>query len=91
MVDGEPALLRLMLKKQAGDRSNVLVIGWEEFFSKFDNLGLAFVYDNGSPGQTRFCKERNTPHTFIRTTVRGLLRVSLSQSEPANLVSGHVV
>jgi hypothetical protein len=50
VVDGEPALLRLMLKEQAGDRSNVLVIGWEELFSKFDALGLAFVYDNGSAG-----------------------------------------
>jgi hypothetical protein len=43
VVDGEPALLRLMLKEQAGDRSNVLVIGWEELFSKFDALGLARI------------------------------------------------
>ncbi len=47
-VDGEPALLRLMPKEQANDMPNVRVIGWEEFFCKFDALGLTLVYDNAS-------------------------------------------
>ena len=46
IVDGEPAVLRLILKEQAGDHTNTRVIEWEEFFLKFDAMGLSFVYDD---------------------------------------------
>ena len=50
IVDGEPALLRIMLKAQVEDRPNVHIIGWEEFFCKFDALGLTLVYDTDKAG-----------------------------------------
>ena len=50
IVDSEPALLRLMFREQAEDLQNVLEISWEMFFSKFDALGLTFVYDDDSTG-----------------------------------------
>ena len=49
-IDSEPALIRLMLAEQAKDRSDVRLIDWEEFFLKFDSLGLSFVYDDDSTG-----------------------------------------
>ena len=49
-VDSEPALIRFMLAEQAKDHSDMRLIAWEEFFLKFDSLGLSFVYDDGSTG-----------------------------------------
>lgn len=50
IVDSEPALLRFMLKAQIRDHLNIREISWEEFFAKFDALGLTFVYDNELTG-----------------------------------------
>lgn len=62
-VDGEPALLRLMLKEQAGDRLNIRVIGWEEFFCKFDALGLSLVYDNDLTGYNEILqRDEHSPY-----------------------------
>ena len=47
-VDGEPAELSLVSAIQAESRKDVVVIAWEDFFAKFDQHGLAFVYDNDS-------------------------------------------
>ena len=46
VVDSEPALLRMVLSDQFGpDRPNLRQLSWDEFFVKFDWLGLTFVYD----------------------------------------------
>ncbi len=50
IVNGEPALLRLMLAGQIKDHHDMRVLTWEEFFLKFDSLGLAFVYDDDATG-----------------------------------------
>ena len=49
-VDSEPAIIRLMIAEQAKDPKDVRLIEWEEFFLKFDSLGLSLVYDDDSTG-----------------------------------------
>lgn len=63
IVDGEPALLRLMIADQVVDRPNVHRITWEDFFVKFDALGLTFVYDDGATGHNEILQvEANSPY-----------------------------
>ncbi len=63
VVDGEPAVLRFMFEKQAQDRADVRLITWEEFFLKFDELGLAFVYDEGVTGYNEILQiEEESPY-----------------------------
>jgi len=49
-VDGEPALLRLLFAEQVREHKDIRVLSWDEFFIKFDGLGLAFVYDDEKSG-----------------------------------------
>jgi hypothetical protein len=49
-LDHEPTTLRIMLPQMVQARQNVRVLTWEEFFTKFDLLGLSFVYDDNSGG-----------------------------------------
>jgi hypothetical protein len=44
-IDGEPGLLRLVHSNHAENEQRFRKISWEEFFLKFDNLGLVLVYD----------------------------------------------
>ena len=63
MVDSEPALLRFMLSAQLQDHPDVRRISWEDFFAKFDGLGLTFVYDNDSTGYNEILQiEASSPH-----------------------------
>lgn len=63
VVDSEPASLRFMLLAQVPDHSDVRRISWEEFFVKFDNLGLTFVYDDDSTGYNEILQvEEKSPH-----------------------------
>ncbi len=50
IVDGEPAVLCFMYETQARERNDVRLILWDDFFAKFDALGLSFVYDEAVPG-----------------------------------------
>jgi hypothetical protein len=50
IVDHEPAGLELLFSKSVGTRPEVRVISWDDFFARFDLLGLAFVYDDESTG-----------------------------------------
>ena len=62
-VDSEPALLRLMIAAQAEDQSGVQIISWEEFFLKFDALGLTFVYADDSTGHNEILQiEEKSPY-----------------------------
>ena len=61
-VDSEPALLRLMLKLQIVDRPNVRAINWEEFFLKFDALGLALVYDDSTGNNEILQRDEQNPY-----------------------------
>ncbi len=49
-VDHEPALLQLMPASLARQRKDLRLISWEEFFARFDLLGLAFIYDDEASG-----------------------------------------
>lgn len=45
-----PVILRMMLPQMAAERKDIRVISWEEFFLKFDLLGLTFVYEQDRGG-----------------------------------------
>lgn len=62
-LDSEPAILRLMLKEQARQQSDVRIISWDEFFVKFDELGLTLVYDSGPTGYNEILQiESRSPY-----------------------------
>ena len=66
-VDGVPAILRLMLAEQVRDHADIRMISWEEFFLKFDSLGLAFVYDEDPTGNHEILQiEENSPYRHNR-------------------------
>jgi hypothetical protein len=50
IMNHEPMVLRMMLPQMAADRKDVRVLTWEEFFAKFDLLGLTFVYEDNNSG-----------------------------------------
>ncbi len=49
-LNHEPTVLRFMFPQMAADRLDIRVLSWEEFFAKFDLLGLSFVYESNSGG-----------------------------------------
>ena len=59
IVDHEPASLRLIFGRMAKDRKDLRPITWEEFFTRFDALGLTFIYDNDSTGQNEILQIEN--------------------------------
>ena len=61
-VDASPAVLRIMLASQVSDRREVREIGWEDFFAKFDALGLAFVYDSDDGYNELLQQEERSPY-----------------------------
>ena len=44
-VNGEPACMALLRGETAQTTDRVRIIGWEDFFAKFDQLDLTLVYD----------------------------------------------
>ena len=63
IVDGEPGVLRFMIREQAEDHKDIRLISWEEFFLKFDALGLSFVYDKGTSGDNEILQiEERSPY-----------------------------
>lgn len=46
-IDHNPAILQVVPSSHVASRPELRVLSWEEFFLKFDALGLAFVYDTG--------------------------------------------
>ncbi len=50
-----------MIAEQAEDRSGVLRISWEEFFFKFDALGLTFVYGDDATGYNQILQMEENP------------------------------
>ena len=62
-MNGVPAVLRLMLAEQVRDHADIRMISWEEFFIKFDSLGLALVYDEASTGYNETLQiEESSPY-----------------------------
>ncbi len=62
-VDAVPAQLRLMVAEQAKKTAQIRILSWEEFFSKFDELGLTFVYDSESTGYNEILqREEASPY-----------------------------
>ncbi len=63
IVDSVPAVLRLMFPVQIEHCSEARPISWEEFFAKFDALGLTFVYDDGATGYNEILQiEEQSPY-----------------------------
>ncbi len=61
-VDSEPATLRLMLSGQIR-HPEMIRISWDDFFVKFDELGLTFVYDSDSTGYNEILQiESRSPY-----------------------------
>ena len=58
-VDGEPAELRFVSAAQAETRKDVRIIAWADFFAKFDQHGLALVYDDDSTGYNEVLQVEN--------------------------------
>ena len=70
-VDGEPALLDMMLKEQVPDRPNVRMISWDDFFAKFEALGLSFVYDDACCGYNELLqREGHSPYRHVNHQAR---------------------
>jgi hypothetical protein len=66
-LDHEPMVLRMMFPQMAADRNDIRVLTWEEFFSKFDLLGLTFVYDDNSSGYNELLQiESRNPYRSSR-------------------------
>ena len=62
VVDHEPPVLQLLPAKTVQSRPDVRVISWEEFFARFDLLGLAFIYDNENTGYNELLqRDEKTP------------------------------
>ena len=63
LVDHEPATLCLLALDAAKSRQDLRRLTWEEFFAKFDELGLAFVYDADSTGYSELLqREEASPY-----------------------------
>ncbi len=62
-VDSLPTVLHVMLPAMVRDRPDVRVMTWEEFFVKFDLMGLTFVYDEDSTGYNELLQvEERSPY-----------------------------
>ena len=69
IVDSVPTQIRLVLKGSAGQDATRRTITWEEFFAKFDQLGLALVYDGDSTGYNELLQiEARSPYRNPRRT-----------------------
>lgn len=55
----DPGVLRIRFRDESAD--DLDAIGWDEFFAKFDQAGLAFLYQDSTAagGTSRF-------HKFVR-------------------------
>ena len=47
-VNAEPACMALLARSTAESTARVRTIHWEDFFEKFDQLGLSVVYDEAT-------------------------------------------
>ena len=70
-VDAEPAAMALLHKMTANETSQVKEMTWEDFFERFDALGLSLVYDD----RTAFNEilqieeqDANVPEPYRRVT-----------------------
>jgi hypothetical protein len=62
-VDHEPTLLQLLNAEAVRTRKDVRMISWEEFFARFDVLGLGFVYDDEKDGYNELLqRDEEAPH-----------------------------
>jgi hypothetical protein len=63
VVDHEPSQLQLVFAKAIAGRPDWRLLSWEEFFCRFDLLGLAFVYDDAHSGYNELLqREEKSPH-----------------------------
>ncbi len=62
-VDSEPATLRFLLPGEIVTPTGFIKLSWDDFFAKFDELGLTFVYDSGSTGYNEILQvESRSPY-----------------------------
>ena len=71
LLDGEPATLRILAKEAVRDHTDVKLITWDEFFVKFDQLGLTFVYDDETAGSHEILQvEERNPYRHPKQKVQ---------------------
>jgi hypothetical protein len=59
----EPPVLALLIAKSVRDRKDVRILAWDEFFARFDLLGLAFIYDSEHSGYNELLqRDEKSPH-----------------------------
>ncbi len=61
-VDGEPSTIRILLESTVNHRTDALLLPWDEFFMRFDLLGLSFVYDDASGQHELLQVEEKSPY-----------------------------
>ena len=44
--DSEPSILHFLFGNERGGTDEIRPISWEDFFARFDLMGLKFVYDD---------------------------------------------
>ena len=71
-TDSGPALIKLMLAEQAGDRKDARMIDWEDTFLEFDAWGLYSAYDGDftSYNEIRQIAERSPHRSSARNSAR---------------------
>ena len=63
IVNSEPVQIRLTTKGSSVTHAERRTITWVEFFARFDELGLAFVYDDDSTGYNELLQiEAKSPY-----------------------------
>ena len=68
-LDSEPVQLRIILKAASLSHPERRKISWEDFFARFDELGLAFVYDDDSTGYNELLQiEAKSPYRSLQNT-----------------------
>ena len=70
IVDHEPLQLKLIRAVELKDSQRFQLISWDEFFSRFDILGLACVYDDKSTGNNELLQiENKSPYRNAKYAV----------------------
>lgn len=66
IVDSEPVQIRLVQKDSNLTHPERRTISWADFFARFDELGLAFVYDDDSTGYNELLQlEAKSPYRSL--------------------------
>ena len=70
IVNCEPAHLRLTRHEVARSQPDIRIVSWEDFFAKFDQMGLALVYNDDASGYNEILqRDEHSPYRSRSHTV----------------------